>query len=240
MSATGASRLARLARGERPTAAPNATVLRPPLDGAEPEQAPPRPDVERCDLCAQPVPPDHRHMLDLEQRRILCACRACALLFDRDAAGGGHYRLIGERHLLLDGFELDDARWDELAIPVDMAFFFRDSRADAIVALYPGPMGATESQLDLSAWDDIERANPILGELEPDSEALLVNRTRGAREHWIVPVDACYRLVAVIKTHWKGLGGGSEVWDRVDAFFDDLRARASAAPRAGADREEAA
>ena len=62
----------------------------------------------------------------------------------------------------------------------------------------------------------------MLGELEPDVEALLVNRTRGAREHWLVPVDRCYELVGLIRTHWSGFGGGSEVWEQVDAFFDRL------------------
>ena len=71
------------------------------------------------------------------------------MLFDRRAAGGGHYRLIPERRLRLTGFELADAAWEELRIPVDMAFFFHSSAAERVVAFYPGPMGATESLLEL-------------------------------------------------------------------------------------------
>jgi hypothetical protein len=59
--------------------------------------------------------------------------------------------------------------------------------------------------------------------MEPDVEALLVHRARGAREAWLVPVDACYRLVGVIRAHWKGFSGGARVWAEIARFFDDLR-----------------
>ena len=121
-------------------------------------------------------------MLDLSTRDLRCACRPCSLLFDRPGAGGGHFRLVPERRLRLTGFELADAAWEELRIPVDMAFFFHSSAAERVVAFYPGPMGATESLLELSAWEAIEAANPVLAGMEPDVEALLVNRARGARD----------------------------------------------------------
>ena len=167
-------------------------------------------EVERCDLCGAAIGPEHRHVLDLSTREIACACRPCSLLFDRGGAGGR--RLIPERRLRLAGFELDDAAWEELRIPVDMAFFFMSSTAGRVVAFYPGPMGATESLLGLEAWEALARANPVLAEMEPDVEALLVNRARG---YWLVPLDDCYRLVAVIRTGWKGLTGGREVWEQI-------------------------
>lgn len=184
-----------------------------------------------CDLCAESLAAPHRHLLDLETRGLMCACRACALLFDRDAAGGGHYRLLPERRRLVEDFELDDALWDELLIPVDMAFFYRDSRAGRVVAMYPGPMGATESQLTLDAWGELEAGNPVLRELDADVEALLVNRARGAREHFLVPLDACFELVGLMRTRWKGLGGGKELWAALDQFFEDLRRHAQRVPR---------
>jgi hypothetical protein len=177
---------------------------------------------EQCDLCAEPIPSEHRHLLDLESRRLLCACRACSILFDRSGAGGGHYRLIPDRVLALEDFELDDATWQSFGIPVDMAFFFHSSAAGRVVAFYPSPLGATESLLDLDAWDGC-----VLAELEPDVEALLVNRTRGRRECWIVPVDRCYELVGIVRTHWKGFTGGGAVWEALDAFFDRLRKEAT-------------
>ena len=192
---------------------------------------------EQCELCGEPIPAEHRHLLDLRSRELLCACRACKLLFDRDAAGGGHYRLVPERRLRLAGFELDDARWADLAIPVEMAFFFHDSASERVVAFYPSPAGATESLLELGAWDEIERANPVLETLEPDVEALLVNRSRGRRDHFVVPIEDCYRLVGLIRTRWRGFTGGSEVWEEIKGFFDGLRARSE---ETHTKREEAA
>jgi hypothetical protein len=205
-----ASRLARLAQG---------APVRAPAPG------PPPVAVEQCDLCAAPVPPGHRHLVDLDDRRLLCACRGCALLFDSKAAGGGHLRLLPTRRRRLDGFVLDPAGWDRLRIPVDMAFFFRSTPAGRVLAFYPSPAGPTESLLELEAWTELEAANPVLHEMEPDVEALLVNRAGERREHWIVPIDDCYELVGVIRTRWRGFGGGEEVWAGIDAFFDDLPTR---------------
>jgi hypothetical protein len=192
---------------------------------------------ERCDLCGEPIPPDHRHLLDLESRELMCACRACKILFDRGAAGGGHYRLVPGRRLALEDFEMDDVRWAELRLPVEMAFFFRHSREERVMAYYPSPAGPTESLLELDAWEELERDNPVLRTLEPDVEALLVNRSRGARRHLIVPIEDPYRLVALIRTRWRGLTGGTEVWQEIDAFFDGLAGRAKAITNG---REEAA
>jgi hypothetical protein len=171
------------------------------------------------------VPPGHRHLVDLDDRRMLCACRACALLFDSKAAGGGHLRLLPTRRVRLDDFVLDDASWESLRIPVDMAFFFHSSAAERVSAFYPSPAGPTESLLELEAWKDLEAANPVLGGLEPDVEALLVSRARDMREHWIVPIDDCYELVGLIRSRWRGFGGGEEVWGAIDRFFDDLSTR---------------
>jgi Family of unknown function (DUF5947) len=201
------------------------------------EPAAPADDQERCELCSEPVAPEHRHVIDMRSRQILCACRACAILFDHRAAGGGHYRLLPTERRLLEGFRLDDAAWADLAIPVEMAFFFHSSPVERVVAFYPSPVGATESALRLDAWEDLVAANPVLQGLTADVEALLVHRARGSREHWLLPVDNCYRLVGIIRTRWRGLSGGQEVWEAIQAFFDDLRATATAV-RADQTREE--
>jgi hypothetical protein len=198
-------------------------------------QTPARPKLEECEMCGEPIAPEHRHLLDLESRELKCACRACTLLFDRRAAGGGHFRLVPDRRLRIDDLELDDARWADLAIPVDMAFFFHKSDEAKVVAYYPSPAGPTESLLELDAWEEIERDNPVLGSLEPDVEALLVNRARGARKQYVVPIEDCYRLVGLIRTNWRGFSGGSEVWERIEAFFEELDGRSKVA---GAGREE--
>jgi Family of unknown function (DUF5947) len=183
-------------------------------------------ELERCDLCSEPIPAEHRHLLDLSSRELLCACTACRLLFERPAAGGAgaHYRLVPDRRLALEDFVMDDLTWARLRIPVEMAFFLYSSETERVQALYPGPMGATESQLELDTWDDLVRDNPVLESLEPDVEALLVNRARGARMHFIAPIDDCYRLAGLIRTRWRGLTGGEEVWREIDTFFKEVAA----------------
>ena len=195
--------------------------------GRPPEAPPAEEQEERCDLCGEEIPPGHRHLIDLDDRRLLCACRACTILFDHSGAGGGHYRLLPDRALELMDFDLDEALWRSFDIPVELAFFFHSSAAGRVVAFYPAPTGATESQLPLASWDELLRRNPVLERLEPDVEALLVNRTAGAGEHWLVPVDRCYELVGVIRTRWRGFGGGSELWEQVNAFFERLRREAA-------------
>lgn len=180
---------------------------------------------EHCDLCSEPIPPGHRHLLDVYTREMMCACRPCSILFDREAASEGKYRLVPDRHLFLEDFRMDDAQWESLRVPVDMAFFFYSTPADRVVAFYPSPMGPTESLLKLGAWEELEKGNPTLKGMERDVEALLVNRVRGAREHFIVPIDECYSLIGLIRMHWRGLTGGREVWEEIGRFFEELRER---------------
>jgi hypothetical protein len=184
--------------------------------------------LERCDLCGAPIDPAHRHLLDTEKHELMCACKPCSLLFDRGAAGGGHFRLVPDRRLRVADLELGDALWEELRLPVDIAFFVRTAHGGAR-AFYPGPMGATESQLVLEAWEQLEARNPVLTTLERDVEALLVSRPpphRGERRHWVVPIDECYRLAGLIRSTWSGLTGGKVVWQELARFYDALDARA--------------
>jgi Family of unknown function (DUF5947) len=187
--------------------------------------------LERCELCGEPIPAEHRHVLEVATGELRCACRPCSILFDRRAAAEGRYRLVGDRRLAIGDLALDDVMWAELRLPVDMAFFFRSTPAARVVACYPSPMGPTESQLELSAWARLEADNPILRTLAPDVEALLVNRVRGARRHWIVPIDECYALVGLIRARWRGLTGGSELWRELDRHFEGLDRRARPASR---------
>jgi Family of unknown function (DUF5947) len=180
---------------------------------------------EHCDLCGEPIPSEHRHLMEVSTRRIMCACRPCSILFDSEAASEGRYRLIPDRHLFLHNFEMSDAQWESLRIPVDMAFFFYSTPAERVVAFYPSPMGPTESLLKLRSWEELERCNPVLQRMERDVEALLMNRVRGAREHFLVPIDECYSLVGLIRMRWRGLSGGREVWDEIARFFEELKGR---------------
>jgi hypothetical protein len=186
--------------------------------------APPR---ERCELCATPVPAEHAHLVEPAERRLLCACPACALLFSE---AGLRYRRVPDRYLVDPGFALSDAQWDALQVPVGMAFFLHNSVRAAVVACYPSPAGATESELPLAAWADGVGASALAAQLQPDVEALLVRHRDAGRggvsEALLVPIDACYRLVGLVRRHWKGFDGGAEAWAAIDAFFAELRERA--------------
>ena len=186
---------------------------------------------EHCDLCSEQIPPEHRHLLEVSTRQIMCACRPCSILFDSEAASEGRYRLIPDRHLFLEDFEMSDVQWESLRVPVDMAFFFHSTPAEKVVAFYPSPMGPTESLLKLSAWEELEAHNPVLKGMKRDVEALLVNRVRGTREHFLVPIDECYRLVGLIRMRWRGLSGGREVWEEIEQFFEELRKRSKTVGR---------
>jgi Family of unknown function (DUF5947) len=179
---------------------------------------------ERCDFCAAEITPQHRHVLDTHDRRILCVCEPCSLTLH----GQGRYRPTGRRLLRLEEFRLSDELWARFAIPVGLAFFFVSSHAERVLALYPSPLGATESELDLSAWEELLDANPKLGGLEPDAEALLVSRMGTERLHYIVPIDRCYELVGLVRSNWRGISGGDEADRVISNFFERIDEQAQA------------
>ncbi|MCZ7416869.1 MULTISPECIES: DUF5947 family protein [unclassified Streptomyces] len=191
--------------------------------GRDPRAPGQGPASERCDLCAEPLDPEHRHLLDLLSDAVSCACRPCSLLFDHQEAGGAHYRLLPQRRLRLSGHPIDDALWAALGVPVELAFFTRAGSSGDVTARYPSPLGTLRAPTDPGVWARVTGAHPDLATLEDDVEALLVHRAGERPEHWLLPLDDCYRLAALVRAHWTGLGGGAEVWRHVGAFFDELR-----------------
>ncbi|MBA2682550.1 MAG: hypothetical protein H0U76_29670 [Ktedonobacteraceae bacterium] len=191
-------------------------------------QTPPRQVValEHCDLCQEVLAPDHRHLLELSSRTLICACTACFLLFNKEGSGRGKYRTVPRRFLTLPDFVMSDGEWDDLMIPVNMVFMYRSAGNKPVTAFYPGPAGATESQLSLDNWSILVQNNPILETLEHDVEALLIYRVRGVREYYVVPIDVCYELVGLIRRSWRGLSGGEVVWKNITDFFGRIRAQA--------------
>ncbi|MDT4939702.1 MAG: hypothetical protein QOG80_3373 [Pseudonocardiales bacterium] len=192
----------------------------------------PRPG-EVCEMCGEVVGGSHSHVASLSERRILCTCRACYLLFTAQGAGARRLRAVPERVSRAEDFSFRQAQWDDLAIPVDLVFLFQQSDLDdpdaprRVVACYPSPAGATESELDLAAWAEIAAANPTLADVEPDVEAVLVRRHGdGEFTCLVVPIDACYELVGLVRQYWSGFQGGDEVWQHIDEFFAQLLARA--------------
>ena len=176
----------------------------------------PGPVGERCDLCAAELSDRHRHLLDTDRREIRCVCQACSLLFNRQAASDGHYRLVPRRRLRLPGVSTTS-----LGVPVGLAFFV--PRSDGTVdAHYPSPAGATRWEVDQAAWREVVgRCLPLAG-MTPEVEALLVNVARGHCDHWLVPIDDCFALVTLVRQEWRGLSGGPHVWPAIDQFFAAL------------------
>jgi hypothetical protein len=206
------------------TAPANADVVARLRRMAQPRASPARRDTARCDLCGAVMAEDHRHLLDVGERRILCACEPCIAM----RSGEGDLRPTGTRTLRLDGFDLPEELWAAFQIPIGLAFFFLSETVGGVVALYPSPAGATESELHLDAWNELVAANPVLADLEPEIEALVVNRIADPHLFAIVPIDRCYELVGMIKATWEGISGGDAVRNAVDAFFARLDARSAA------------
>jgi Family of unknown function (DUF5947) len=181
---------------------------------------------EHCDMCGAGLIGQHQHLIDPASRRLVCSCDACAVLFYQ--SGETKYKRVPRRVRFLADFQMTDAQWDSLLIPIGLAFFVENSVEHRVLALYPSPAGSTESMLSLESWWDIVQENPVLTEMESDVEALLVNRLDHGAEYYIAPIDKCYQLVGLIRCNWHGLSGGSEVWEKIHDFFMELKAGSNA------------
>lgn len=188
-----------------------------------------RPDPvagQRCEMCGEAIVEQHQHVVNVAGRQLMCVCRGCYLLFT-DSTADLRYRAVPDRYLTFPDFVVDRRAWDALQIPVGVAFFFRNSALERIVAFYPGPAGATESELDLGQWDAVTAADSRTTLLADDVEALLIRMPEtGAPQCLLVPIDACYEFVGGLRSLWRGFDGGGDVRVFIDGFFTALGARA--------------
>jgi hypothetical protein len=184
---------------------------------------------ERCGLCAKPIAAEHGHIADLEHSTLVCACRPCYLLFAGDSASG-RYRAVPDRYLRDPVHPISVAEWEELDIPVGLAFFLNSTQREEVSGFYPSPAGVTESVLDLRMWRRLTDAHPLLRAAEPDVEAVLICHTGPGVEYFLVPIDACYELAGRMRLHWRGFDGGAEARANIDAFLADVRERALPMP----------
>jgi hypothetical protein len=205
-------------------------LRRAPAPALEP--TPVAPVAPGCDLCREPIGEEHPHLVDLHARSLMCACRGCYLLFSSSGAGGDHFKAVPDRYIRLDGLPSAGAAGGGLEIPVGVAFFFFNSALGRIAALYPGPAGATESELALDAWEVVTAGGGPVSTLEPDVEAVIVRtapkrsgRSSGAAEWYLVPIDCCYELVGQLRLLWRGFDGGQEAQQALDDFFTRIRGR---------------
>jgi hypothetical protein len=179
---------------------------------------------EKCEFCGAGLAPEHKHLLEVAKRRIVCTCTPCALRF-QDVVGG-RFKLVPSDIRYLSEFDLSDSEWESLALPINLAFFFYSTPQQKMNAMYPSPAGATESLLPLTAWTSLVERNPELTTMAADVEGLLVNRVGAKRDYYLVPIDLCFELIGLIRVHWRGLSGGDKVWEEVEIFFSKLRANA--------------
>jgi hypothetical protein len=183
----------------------------------------PRHAAKRCELCGRDIPHEHPHLVNLATRALVCGCEPCSLLFANQETA--RFRAVPRSGSVLPHFQMTDEQWERLQTPINLAFFVRCSSPEKVVAYYPGPAGATASDLPTEAWGELCRVNPVLDEFAPDVEALLVNRIRATRDYFRAPIDTCYELVGVIRGTWRGISGGTEVWTELDRFFARLKER---------------
>jgi Family of unknown function (DUF5947) len=185
-------------------------------------------NVESCEMCSRELGAEHQHLLEPASRKLVCACDACAILFS--GSSDLKFKRVPRDVRFLSEFRMSDGQWDSLMIPIEMAFLYYSTPHAKVVAYYPSPAGATESLLALDTWNDVTQENPALQHMQTDVEALLVNRIGAGRgvapEFYIVPIDECYRLVGLIRMHWRGLSGGTEVWREVGKYFGELKSKA--------------
>jgi Family of unknown function (DUF5947) len=220
--AVAARRRAELVSGLRGLARPGPPAARRAEVSGQADQPV---EVELCDLCGVTIPETHRHLLHLVERRIVCACEACWAM----RSGEGDYRPTGNRTVWLPDLQLPDDMWASFQIPIGLAFFMRSTVTECIVALYPSPVGATESELHFESWGRMVELNPVVDEMEPDIEGLIINRLSDPPVYAIAPIDRCYALTGAIKASWEGISGGAGIEGAVTSFFEDLRGAAVAA-----------
>ena len=186
---------------------------------------------ERCEMCAEPITDEHPHVVDLESRALMCTCRGCYLLFTAEDAQL-RYRAVPDRYLSFPDVTLDARQYDELEIPVGLAFLFNSSVLNRTVAFYPGPAGATESELPLEAWTRVVEANPSYRCCAPMSKRCCSGGLTGAASSpatWsqsmrVTPWSGQLRRL------WRGFDGGTEAHQAMDDFFAEIAARSRPAP----------
>lgn len=187
---------------------------------------PPSGAAEKCEGCWAPLASAHEHRLHLgatsSDRKLECVCPACAAA---DVAGAP-WKRVPNRCVRAQGLDAADVEWDALGVPIRLAFFVVAEGDPQPLAFFPSPAGPIELQPDLATFGRMREKSVAVQRMRPDVEALLVHHARPADdggpspgEQYVVSVDVCYRLVGIVRAHWRGFGGGAEVWRRIEALF---------------------
>ena len=163
-----------------------------------------RAPTRRATCAASAIPEDHRHLLHLSERRIVCACEACWAL----RSGEADYRPTGNRTLWLPELDVPDDLWASFQIPIGLAFFMESTVTGVRRRDLPEPGGATESRARTSRRGrGCGRSTRCSTTSSPTSRALIVNRLADPPMYAIAPIDQCYALTGTIKARWEGISG---------------------------------
>ena len=126
----------------------------------------------------------------------MCTCRACYLLFTAEDAEL-RYRAVPDRYLSFPDFALAPGQWDDLEIPVGLAFFFLNSVLGRTVGFYPGPAGRRPSPS--CRWAPGSRSSrptrlrAAAARRRGADRAASPTRDAPARRCFLVPIDALLR-----------------------------------------------
>ncbi len=151
-------------------------------------------------MCGEPIAEPHSHVASLSERRLLCTCRACYLLFTAQGAGApaaarcaGAGR-AGQRLHLHPGAvgRPGDSGRSRVPVPAERRRRTSRPRRRSSPATRARPARPSPSSTS-SAWADIVADNPTLADVEPDVEAVLVRRNGERRLH--LPRRADRRLL---------------------------------------------
>ena len=183
-----------------------------------------RSSAERCELCGSELAGEHMHLLERTSRQITCSCNACAILFCGQQEA--RFLRIPHRILKIKNFRFTEVTWDAMMLPINLAFFLRQPHGETSV-FYPSPAGVMESLIAVPKWTELFPEGSPLAAVECEVEALLINRIGDHEAYFVVPLDAAYRLVGLIRTSWRGLSGGPEVWKAIADFFAALEREAT-------------
>jgi hypothetical protein len=152
---------------------------------------------DACELCAVPLSEAHDHLLQPTERRLACACAACACLFP--SAGTARYLRVRTRVRRIPGMALDDAALRALDVPVRLAFVAPSRLHARIFATYPNAGGATESVVPDAAWAELVTVFPVLADVEPELEGLLIDHIGGRTDCFIATIDVCHRVIGLLR-----------------------------------------
>jgi hypothetical protein len=184
-----------------------------------------------CGLCGAVIPadPHHEHLLEVETGRLLCGCLACALLFD--SAGETRFWRLPRGVRRVPELRFEPADWEALGIPIRLAFFVRGApnETGAAKAVFPSPAGPVTSSLSTEQLALLEERHGAFGALQPGVEALLVAELATCAGAFRLPIDACFRLVGLVRQKWRGLAGGAELESELAEFVQALSRKAEEA-----------